>query len=408
MPFPGRLALTASLVAAGALLALLGGCGSDTSTARAQRPPQPDCERGAKKVRSAAALRRAVASGRDACVVARIADAELRDLGRVSGVVLATEGGSIGHLDLFETTGLTIRNARLRSLELWYADGTTIADSVIGGSAANRTYDNLVNVNVSPDVTIKGNEIAWTLAGSNQTAGYGIRSPGNSLGHNSRLRIENNYIHHIAADGIQGLGANAQNVVIDRNRIDYVGQEPGSNEHADAIQVIDHGPNLRITNNWISHEGYFAAGQSSGGSGTLYVHGGSSNSLRIENNLFSDSLGRVLFGGGLSPSDAISNLTFRRNTVLNVGRSYKGFPGLHWDVDAGSNNVIERNVAEDDDGGFADLGAPGTVRLRGNLWRRSGSRGALRFSPIGECLSPACRPEGPDPVGYRVPSGVSW
>ncbi|HYJ21162.1 MAG TPA: hypothetical protein VEW07_03955, partial [Solirubrobacterales bacterium] len=185
-------------------------------------------------------------------------------------------------------------------------------------------------------------------------------------------------------------------------------QEPGSNEHADAIQVIDHGPNLRITNNWISHEGYFAAGQSSGGSGTLYVHGGSGASLRIENNLFTDSLGRVLFGGGLSPTDSISNLTFRGNTILRVGRSYHGFPGLHWDITEGSDNLIEGNVAQDDDGGFANLGSANTARWRANLWRRSGSPGALRFAPTGDCVSAACSPHGRRSIGYRKPSGVSW
>jgi parallel beta helix pectate lyase-like protein len=388
-----------------ALIALAtGGCGSGEAKTAKAPPPPTRCEAGAAQVRSAAGLREAVEDGEDACVTAAIGDVALTGLGSRAGVTISSEGGAIGHLEVNEVTDLTIRAARLRSVELWYADGTAIEGSRIGGTPRNRTEDNLVNVNVSPGVTIRRNEIAWTLAGTSGFAGYGIRSPGNSLGFNERLKIEGNYIHNIAADAIQGMGG-GRDVVIDRNRIDYVGQEPASDEHADAIQVIDHGPGMRITNNRISHEGYFSPGHPSGGSGTLYVHGGSGGSLLIENNLFSDSLGRVLIGGLGTGGDSISNLTVRRNTFLEDGQSYTGFPGFHWAATSGANNLVERNVAQDEDGGFANQGSLAIATWAANLWRDSDTN-ALAIDAAGNCTSTACNPVGQEAIGYRRPTGL--
>jgi len=176
--------------------------------------------------------------------------------------------------------------------------------------------------------------------------------------------------------------------------------------------VIDHGPNLRITNNWISHEGYFAAGQSSGGSGTLYLHGDFSGSnqgsMLLENNLFSDSSGRVLIAGLGTGGNGKSNLTIRRNTFLEGGKSYKSFPSFHWAATSGSNNLIERNVAQDDDGGFANVGSLTAATWIENLWRKTGAAGALTFDAAGNCVTAACNPSGQEPIGYREPSGVSW
>jgi hypothetical protein len=313
----------------------------------------------------------------------------------------------MGFIELRETERLTFRKARFRSIELWYANGTTIEGCVIGGTAQNRIYDNLVYLNVSPDVRIKGNELAWTLAGSSGTAGYGIRSPGNELGYNDRLHIEGNYIHNIAADGIQGLGR-GKDVVIDRNHFEYIGQEPGSNEHSDAMQIIDHGANTRITNNWVNHEGYFEASRASGGSGTLYVHGGSSGTLLIQNNLFSNSQGRVLIAGLGAGGNSISNLTMRRNTFLEDGLSYESFPSFHWAATSGTNNLVERNVAQDSDGGFAYQGSLSVATWNQNLWRDSEGNNSLTFDGQGNCTSPICNPSGQEAIGYRKPSGVSW
>jgi PKD domain/Bacterial TSP3 repeat/Right handed beta helix region len=369
-------------------------------------PPPSGCVTGATGATTAAQVRSAVQANQNVCVTAAVGDVNLSGLG-AHAVVVSANGGSMDHISLSETTKLTIRNARFTSIELWYANNTTIESSVIGGSPGARTEDNLVNVNVSKDVTIRGNEIAWTLAGNSGFAGYGIRSPGNSLGYNDRLHIEGNYIHNIAADGIQGLGS-SQDVVIDRNRIDYIGQEAGSSEHADAMQIIDHGSNARITNNWISHEGYFEAGKVSGGSGTLYVHGGDNDTLLIENNLFSESQGRVLIAGLGTGGTSVSNLTVRRNTFLEDGKSYASFPSFHWAVTSGSNNMVERNVAQDEDGGFSNQGSLSTASFVENLWRDRDVSGALAFDSSGNCTSAACNPSGQEAIGYRKPSGVSW
>jgi hypothetical protein len=329
-------------------------------------------------------------------------------LGNRSSVVISTDGGSMGRLDLYDTTNLTIANARFRSIELWYGDGTTIDGCHIGGTETNRTGDTLVNIMASPDVTVQNSELAWTDSVGSGTPGYGIRSPGISGDPNHRLRIVGNYIHHIGADGIQGLGEGVD-VVIDRNRFDYIGKTPGSDEHSDAMQIYGSGPNARITNNWVSHEGYYAAGQASGSSGTLYVHNGETDALTVENNLFTDSRGTVLFGVSPSNTQTMSNVTFRRNTVLNVGLAYAGFTGLQWGLTSGTNNLFKRNIAQDDDGGISYPygGKSSAATWTENLWRDSDSANALAFDSQGNCTSSACNPES-GAIGYRKPSGVSW
>jgi hypothetical protein len=349
-------------------------------------------------------VRSAVQANDDVCVVADVGNVNLAGL-ESRPVVISSDGGSMGRIAIDDTTDLTIRSARFRNADLWYANGTTIEGSVIGGTSTSRTTNTLVDVNVSPDVTIRGNELAWTATTSSDgTSGYGIRSPGNSLGYNHRLKIEGNYIHHIAADGIQGFG-NSQSVVIDRNQIDYAGKDPGSSEHSDGIQAIDHGPNMRITNNWIHHEGYFDAGQATGSSGTMYVHGGDSDALLIENNLFSDSRGRVEICGLGTGGTSISNITIRRNTFSNLGLQYSSFQGFEWDCDAGSGNAVERNIAVDPDGGFSQGGSAGAATFSANLW---GQPSLVTLDAGGNCTSANCNPAGQEPIGYRKPSGVGW
>jgi hypothetical protein len=399
---PGKKAASVGtrLVVAFIAVALVA-CGSSADS-RSARKRAPRCEKRAVRVKTARAIVTAVSRGRDVCVTGGAGDVSLDDLGRRGGVVISTRGGSMGHLSINETTGLTIRNARFRSAELWYAAGTRILHSRIGGGPGSRTSDILLNVNVSPRVTIRGNEIAWTrVAGG--TSGYGIRSPGNSLGYNSRLRIVGNYIHHIGADGIQGLGR-ADNVLIDRNRLDYIAETPGSGEHSDGMQIIDHGAGLRITDNWISHEGFYAQGRPSGSSGTLYVHGGSDGRAAIENNLFSDSRGRVEVCGLGTGGSETSNLIVRGNTFANLGLAYRGFPGFEWDCDSGRRDIITRNIAVDPDRGFAMHGDPRAV-VGPNLFGRPS---LVVLDRNGDCISKNCNPTGQGPIGYRRPPGVNW
>jgi hypothetical protein len=357
---------------------------------------------GATQATTAAQVRSAVQGNHDVCVTAAVGNVDLEGLGSRS-VVLSSEGGSMGSIDINDTTNLTIRDARFRSAELWYANGTTIEGSVVGGTASARTNDALLNINVSPDVTIKENEIAWSGNDGSSISGYAIRSPGNSLGNNDRLHIEGNYIHNVGEDGIQGLGQ-APGVVIDRNRIDYVAAPPGSGGHADGMQIINYGPNTRITNNWVSHEGYYAAGEPSGSSGTTYIHGGDSDSLLIENNLYTDSRGRVEICGLGTGGTSISNVTIRRNTFSNLGLGYSSFPSFEWDCDSGSGDTITRNVAVDPDGGFAQDGFSSAI-VAPNLW---GQPSLVTLDAQGNCTSSNCNPSGEEPIGYRKPSGVSW
>ena len=77
-------------------------------------------------------------------MTARVGDVDFSDMGNRSGVVVSTSDGSMGHLEIDSTTGLTIRSARFRSVTLRGGNGTTIARSRIGGTPRHRVYDELI------------------------------------------------------------------------------------------------------------------------------------------------------------------------------------------------------------------------------------------------------------------------
>ena len=133
------------------------------------------------------------------------------------------------------------------------AHRTKLLNNVIGGTGPNdRELDQLIFMpDESNDVSIEGNDIGWTVADNTGNTGYGCRC----YGATNNLRFVGNKVHDIAADGFQG--TNGSNVLIDRNEIGPVGANPGSNSHSDNIQIVSNGPNLRITNNWIHHQGYY-------------------------------------------------------------------------------------------------------------------------------------------------------
>ena len=114
-------------------------------------------------------------------MTANVGDIDFSDMGNRSGVVISTSGGSMGHLNINSTTGLTIRSARFRSVEIRGGDRTTIADSTIGGTPSNRTYDQLIFMpDRSDNVVISNNDIGWTLADDSGNTGYGCRCYGDA------------------------------------------------------------------------------------------------------------------------------------------------------------------------------------------------------------------------------------
>jgi hypothetical protein len=364
-------------------------------------PPDLSCVPGSANATSETAVRSAVAANRDVCITAAIGDLDLESLGNRPEVVISTEGdGSIEFVDLGGgTTGLTIRGARLRSIELRGADRTLLLGNVIGGTPANRVLDQLIFMpEPSDDVTIQENDLGWTEADDSGNTGYGCRCYGNLNG----LRFIGNRLHDLAGDGFQGVGGS--DVLIDRNEIGPVGANPSSNEHADNIQIIDGGPNLRITNNWIHSQGYYG-GQVVGNSGSLYIHGGGSDPVLVENNLISTNQGRTEVCGLGTGGTSRSNLTVRNNTWVDGGLAFTGFPGFEWDCDSGSGNAIERNIAVDPDGGFAQNGSAGAATIAGNLW---GQPSLVSLDRAGNCVSANCNPPGQPPIGFRKPLGVGW
>lgn len=355
------------------------------------------CTPGATNVTTAAALRSAVAADRDACVTANIGNVNLAGLG--SSPVVISGPGSMGTIELIDgTTDVTIRDTRLTSITMRFADRTVLKDNVMGGTPTNRTQAQIIWMpEASKDVTITGNELAWTTADNSGNTGYGCRCYGDT----DNLVFRNNYVHDLAADGFQG--SSGSNVIIDRNEFGAAGASPGSSEHADNIQITGNGPGMEITNNYVHHQGYFD-GKPSGNSGVLYVHGGSSGSLLIENNLFITGLGRVEIGGLGTGGRTRSNVTIRRNTFYDLGTSFQNFPGFEWDITGGTGNVIRRNIAADPDGGFALSGSLTGVDYGDNLW---GGLSSVTLDADGNCTSANCNPPS-GPIGYRKPSGVAW
>ncbi len=372
-----------------------------TSTSPLSSWPKPPCVAGATNVTSAAAVRGEVGAGRNVCVIAAVGDVDLRGLGNRSGVVVSTEdAGSIGSIEVGEgTTDLTIRGAVFRSIEIRGGHRTTLQGNIIGGTPGNRVLDQLILMpDRSDDVTIRENDLGWTRADDSGNTGYGCRCYGTL----NRLQFVGNRIHDIAADGFQGV--DGVDVLIDRNEIGPVGANPDSGEHSDNIQITGNGANLRITNNWIHHQGYFDGGVT-GNSGSMYIHGGETNPLLFENNLIQIAQGRTEICGLGTGGTSRSSIAIRGNTWIDGGLAFSGFPGFEWDCDSGSGNVVERNVAVDPDGGFALSGSAAVATFSANLW---GKPSLVALDGSGNCISANCNPAGQSPIGYRKPAGVHW
>ena len=365
-----------------------------------ETPPQPNsCVAGATQVASTSALTSAVSSGKDACVTAALGDVNFTNMGNRSGVVVSTEGGSMGHLEISGTTNLSIDSARFRSVTIRGGHGTVIEDSTIGGTQANRVYDQLIFLpDTSDNVVVRNNDIGWTNADNSGNTGYGCRCYGTL----DNFQFVGNKVHDIAADGFQGVGGD--NVLIDRNEFGPVGANSDSDEHSDNIQITYNDSNLRITNNWIHHQGYYE-GSVTDSAGSTYIHGGSTGSLIYENNLVQINRGRTEICGLGTGGTSRSNITIRRNTWVDGGQAFTGFPGFEWDCDSGAGNLIERNIAIDPDGGFAQNGSASAAVFAANLW---GSSSLVTLDGAGNCTSANCNPAGQEPIGYRKPSGVDW
>ncbi len=363
-------------------------------------PTNLGCVPGSADVTSADGLHEALSAHHDACVTAAIGDVEIESLGDLSGVVVSSEdGGSLGAIDLEDTSGLTIRGARFRSIEIRQANDTKLFGNKIGGTRHHRVYDQLIFMpERSDNVTIQGNDLGWTLADNSGNTGYGCRCYGETNG----LRFIGNRVHDIAADGFQG--TEGSNVLIARNDIGPVGANPGSDEHSDDIQMVSNGPGLRIVDNWIHNQGYFG-GHIANNSGSLYIHGGTGNPVLVENNLISENQGVTEVCGLGTGGTTRSNITIRLNTWIQGGLAYPNFPGFQWDCNGGSDNRIERNISIDADGGYStDDGGGDAATFSENIWTHSGK---LKFDDHGNCLSKRCNPAS-GPIGFRTPPGTHF
>ncbi len=349
-------------------------------------------------------MRAEVVAGHDVCVRTDIGTLDLGGLHPPERVVIATaEAGRIGGVQLVDVSNLELRGRAL-SVDTRESRDVTLESCTLGGTREERTTENLVLVHEHvEDLKIRNCDLGWTLAGNTGNAGYGIRvvEGDGARGTIHGLTIAGNRIHHIGADGIQGFGA-ASDVLIDRNEISYVAPEFGSDEHSDDIQVLDHGPNLRITNNYLHHNGWLDDGLAGYGESGPYIHGddqGDALAMTFENNLVRDERNFLQVGGLATGGRVKSNLLFRRNTFLDNGNRFVFSPDPEWDIDGGEDNVYERNIASN-----LVVVTPGPHTTFRDLLDADG----LEFDAVGNCTSPACNPPGQEPIGYRKPAGAPW
>jgi hypothetical protein len=358
---------------------------------------QPSCAPGATNVSTATQLRSELAAGRSACVTANVGNANLDGLTSSTMRHVGTgSSGSIGAIHLDGASRITFR-ARFRSIKITNSNTITIEQSIVGGTSGSRTYDQLIFIpETSNDVTIRDNDIGWTTSDNSGNTGFGIRAY-----HGDRLRIERNYIHHVGADAMQ-LGMDGTDTLVDRNEVAYAARPPTSNEHSDDLQVTGNGPNMRITNNYMHHNGWLSEGvEGPGGSGP-YIHAGDNGALLFENNLITDEHNFMQVGDLGTGGCSKSNLTFRRNTFVRNGTMFGVAADLAWQLCGGSNNLYERNVVNEtfwNKYGFAAGGTTARDNLHGALYTIAGN---------GDCTAAACNPVGQEPIGYRKPSGVRW
>jgi hypothetical protein len=367
------------------------------TTAEAPAPfAQPSCEPGATAVTSPAELRGALEDGRDACVKGDIGDVDLSDITAEDALYVGTEGtGEMGFVEIADSAGITLR-ARLRSTTIRDSRSITIENSVLGGTERRRVLDQLVFIpEDADDVTIRDSDLGWTTVDDSGNTGYGLRVYGRS----DRLLVQRNRIHHIGADGIQ-LGMDGRDASIDRNEIAYVAPPQGADEHSDDIQVTGHGPNLRITNNYLHHNGWLDAGGPRWGGSGPYIHAGDDDTMLFQNNLVRDERNFMQVGNLGTGGRARSNLTFRRNTFYDNGTMFPGSADLSWRLSGGEDNRYERNLVI---GSFwNEFGFGSHTRARENL------EGRYRLDARGNCTSAACNPRGQEPIGYRKPANVRW
>jgi len=365
-------------------------------------------------VTTASAAQTNLANGNDVCVTANIGRLALSsgsayDSSKVE--YLGTSGnGRITDLFVDGPIGMNIR-VRAEHVSLYDAQNVTLEQSRIGGDgpASRLGGGDALNLRDTmsgcDDCVVQDNDIGWMKQDETSgNSGYCVRMFGN----NDRMLMRRNRIHDCEGDGIQGI--RGDNVVIDRNEIGPVGDNPNCPygaycEHSDGIQEHGRDGDVKITNNWIHHEGYYTNSDgvlisSRAASGTTYVHGGDTSPILYENNLVETSRGRVEFCGLGTGGYSTSNTTVRNNTFRDLARVF-GIQGFEWDCTSGTGNLIANNVFADNGGGFDDSGQGRTVS--NNI---AGSLGSFTFDAYGNCTSANCT--GTTPRGFRKPSGVHW
>ena len=324
-----------------------------------------------------------------------VGDVNLDDLTSSTVRHLGTSGiGSIGQVHISGSSRITIRARTCAVVIRGGSSLITVEQSRIGGSARQprpRPADLHAGRHVRRDDQV--NDIGWTRPTTAATPATAAAVTATD----SDFSFVGNKVHDIAADGFQGVGG--ENVLIDRNEIGPVGRNPGSDEHSDNIQITGNGANLRITNNWIHHQGYYNGRPRQR---RLDLHPRRRAAPDLENNLI-EPPGPDRDLRPRHRRHPRSNITVRRNTWVDGGQAFARSPASSGTATRYGQRV-ERNVA----------GRPGR-RLRSSVGR--GER-----SPTTSGASPSARhprrrrqlhlgqlqPAGEEPIGYRKPRGVHW
>lgn len=323
-----------------------------------------------------------------------------------------TGGGTVGTIKLSRNnSNLRFEGFRMTGAMVNVGNSTNttnnniqFANCTAGGTEANRIKPFAIFeiYGTANDLLIDNCDIGWTDTSPNggPDVGYGVRAIGGS-GKINRLKITRSKIHHTGCDNIQ-LGVN-DDFQMDRTELAYAASAPGTDCHADSIQIMgSSGSNSRITNSWIHHMGYYSSTVTPSSSGQLILHGwNGATPWLVQNNLFTNNRNFTPEYKEENDGAFARNWTWDRNTILSsFNTEGNGCSTDFGGAQAALTNNIIRNLCGRS---VSYATASGNVGI--DSTPTGGIRAAVTFDGN---FVPQNLPAGFTDAGYRVPSDVHW
>lgn len=329
-------------------------------------------------------------------------------------VVPGEGGGSLGTV-MFTNNNSNIRfeGFVMRGVNINHGNSTNVNNTNL--QFANCTAGGTESARIKPlaifeiygdadGILIDNCDIGWTdtnPTGGNDV-GYGVRAIGGGGGRTvDNLMITRSKIHHTGCDNIQ-LG-DVNDFVMDRTELAYAASAPGTDCHADSMQIMGTGgTNPRITNSWIHDMGYYSDTVTPSSSGQLIIHGWSgSTPWLIQNNLFTHNRNFTPEYKEESNGAFSNNWTWDHNTILSSFDVEGSGCSTHF---GGSQAALTNNIIRNHCGSASYGSANGNVGIANTP--NGGVRQAnLTFDANYE---PTNLTSGYEDAGYRLPTDVHW